>query len=86
MLMSMLPKSKRRGRLKLLANDTNVKLKMECRVISTTLNQDNDLRIRISIDMSRTKTMQAFGSQLANDILSGCENYEYDSNAYWKCT
>ncbi|XP_032663977.1 glucose dehydrogenase [FAD, quinone]-like [Odontomachus brunneus] len=79
-------KPKSRGRIKLRANDINVKPE----IVPNYFDDPEDVKtiiagIRASLEVSRTKAMQIFGSQLANDTLPGCENYKYDSDEYWEC-
>lgn len=85
-LLPMLLRPKSRGQINLLANDVNVKPE----IVPNYFDDPEDVRtmiagIRASLNVSRTKAMQVFGSRLANDTLPGCENYEYDSDAYWEC-
>lgn len=82
----MLLKPKSRGRIRLLANDINVKPE----IVPNYFDNPEDVKtmiagIKAAISVGRTKAMQMFGSQLTNDTLPGCENYEYDSDAYWEC-
>ena len=41
--------------------------------------------LRIALNFGQTKAMQALNSQLLNITYIECHDYEYDSNAYWKC-
>jgi len=41
--------------------------------------------VRTAIRLSQTKSMQTFDSQLLNITYTECNNYEYDSDAYWEC-
>ncbi|XP_012215862.2 glucose dehydrogenase [FAD, quinone]-like [Linepithema humile] len=82
----MLLKPKSRGRIRLLANDINVKPE----ITPNYFDDPEDVKtmivgIKNAISIGQTKTMQAFGSELLNDTLPGCEKYEYDSYAYWEC-
>jgi len=82
--MPILLKPKSRGQIMLLANDINVKPD-----IVSNYNPD-DIKtmigdIRTPLSIGRTKAMQAFDSKLSNIIYTECNDYEYDSDAYWKC-
>ncbi|XP_071561836.1 uncharacterized GMC-type oxidoreductase Mb1310-like [Temnothorax nylanderi] len=79
-------KPKSRGRITLLANDINVKPE----IVPNFLDDPDDMKtmiagIRTALSIGRTKTMQAFDSQLLNITYTECNNYEYDSDAYWAC-
>ncbi|KAL6424000.1 hypothetical protein ACFW04_009725 [Cataglyphis niger] len=41
--------------------------------------------VKAAIKIDQTSAMQAYSSRLINDTLPGCENYNYDSHAYWEC-
>ncbi|XP_020290737.1 glucose dehydrogenase [FAD, quinone]-like [Pseudomyrmex gracilis] len=76
-------KPKSRGRIRLVANDVNVKPE----IIPNYYNNPEDVRtmingIKFAINVSNTKTMQKFNPQLSYDI---CNNYTYNSYAYWEC-
>ncbi|XP_071561830.1 glucose dehydrogenase [FAD, quinone]-like [Temnothorax nylanderi] len=79
-------KPKSRGRITLLANDVNVKPE----IVPNYFDDPDDVRtmiagIRIALSIGRTKTMQALDSQFLNITYTECNNYEYDSDAYWEC-
>ncbi|KYQ51757.1 Glucose dehydrogenase [acceptor] [Trachymyrmex zeteki] len=81
-----LMKPKSRGQIKLLANDINVKPEITLNYF----NDPNDMEtmiagIRTALSLGQTKTMQALNSQLLNITYTECNDYEYDSNAYWEC-
>jgi len=83
---TVLLKPKSRGRITLLANDINVKPE----IVFNFFDDPDDLRtmisgVRTAIRLSQTKSMQAFGSQILNITYTECNNYEYDSDAYWEC-
>lgn len=85
-ILPMLLNPRSRGRIRLLANDINVKPE----IIPNYYDDPKDVEtmiagIKAAISVGQTKTMQMFGSRLSNDTLPGCENYEYDSYAYWEC-
>lgn len=86
-MLPMLLRPKSRGRIRLLANDINVKPE----IVPNYFSDPEDIRtmiagIKAGMRVAQTKAMQAFGSRFANDTLPGCEGYEYDSDAYWECT
>lgn len=79
-------KPKSRGRITLLANDINVKPE----IVLNYFDDPDDMRtmiagVRTAIRFSQTKTMQALDSQLLKINYTECDNYEYDSDAYWEC-
>ncbi|XP_011164993.1 glucose dehydrogenase [FAD, quinone] [Solenopsis invicta] len=79
-------KPKSRGRITLLANDINVKPE----IVLNYFDHPDDIRtmiagIRSAIRFSQTKTMQALDSQMLKINYTECDNYEYDSDAYWEC-
>ncbi|XP_050464724.1 glucose dehydrogenase [FAD, quinone]-like [Cataglyphis hispanica] len=85
-LMPMLLRPKSRGRIRLLANDVNVKPE----IVPNYFDDMEDVKtmiagIKAAIKIGQTKAMQMFDSQLSNDTIPGCENYNYDSFAYWDC-
>ncbi|KMQ87806.1 glucose dehydrogenase [Lasius niger] len=85
-ILPMLLKPKSRGRIRLLANDVNVKPE----IVPNYFDDPEDVEtmiagIKAALKIGQTKAMQTFGSQLANDTYPGCENYNYDSYAYWEC-
>ncbi|XP_039314743.1 glucose dehydrogenase [FAD, quinone] [Solenopsis invicta] len=85
-ILPMLLKPKSRGRIRLLANDINVKPE----IVPNYFDDPEDVKtmiagIRNAITVGQTKTMQMFGSHLSNDTFPGCENYQYDSDDYWEC-
>lgn len=85
-ILPMLLKPKSRGTIKLLANDINVKPE----IVPNYFDNPEDVRtmiagIKAAISVGRTKAMQTFNSRLINDTIPGCENFEYDSYAYWDC-
>ena len=41
--------------------------------------------VRSSIEISKTKAMQTFNSQLYNFSVPQCEKFTYDSDDYWEC-
>jgi len=85
-IMPMLLKPKSRGRIRLLANDVNVKPE----IVPNYFDDVEDIKtmiagIKVAIKISQTKAMQMFDSQLSNDTFPKCEDYTYDSFAYWEC-
>ncbi|KMQ87160.1 glucose dehydrogenase [Lasius niger] len=85
-MMPMLLKPKSRGRIRLLANDINVKPEIVPNYFDDLEDVETMIAgIKVAIKVGQTKAMQAFGSQLTNDTIPGCENYNYDSYAYWEC-
>jgi len=85
-IVPILLKPKSRGRIRLLANDVNVKPE----IVPNYFDDPEDVKtmitsIKAAMSVGQTKAMKMFGSQLSNDTLPGCENYEYDSYAYWEC-
>ncbi|KYN16693.1 PREDICTED: glucose dehydrogenase [FAD, quinone]-like [Trachymyrmex cornetzi] len=85
-ILPMLLKPKSRGRIRLLANDINVKPE----IVPNYFDNPADVKtmmdgIKAAISVGRTKAMKLFGSRLTNDTFPGCENYEYDSYDYWEC-
>ncbi|XP_011862142.1 PREDICTED: glucose dehydrogenase [FAD, quinone]-like [Vollenhovia emeryi] len=81
-----LSKPKSRGRITLLANDINVKPE----IVSNYFEHPDDVRtmiagIRTALSIGQTKTMQALDSQLVNCTYTECNDYVYDSDAYWEC-
>ncbi|KAL6259285.1 hypothetical protein P5V15_009204 [Pogonomyrmex californicus] len=85
-LLPMLLKPKSRGQIKLLANDVNVKPE----IVPNYFDNPEDVEtmiagIKAAMTVGQTKAMRIFGSRLINDTIPGCENYEYDSYAYWDC-
>ncbi|XP_029174503.1 glucose dehydrogenase [FAD, quinone]-like [Nylanderia fulva] len=85
-ILPMLLKPKSRGRIRLLRNNVNVKPEIEANYFDDPEDVKTMIAgIRVAIKVGQTRAMQAFGSQLCNDTLPGCENYIYDSDAYWEC-
>jgi len=85
-ILPMLLKPKSRGRIRLRANDINVKPEIMANYFDDPEDVETMLAgIKSAIKVSQTKSMQALGSELMNDTLPGCEKYEYDSHAYWEC-
>ncbi|XP_024888207.1 glucose dehydrogenase [FAD, quinone]-like, partial [Temnothorax curvispinosus] len=85
-VLPILLKPKSRGRITLLANDVNVKPE----IVPNYFDDPDDVRtmiagIRTALSIGQTKTMQAFDSKLLNITYTECNNYEYDSDAYWEC-
>ncbi|XP_070167799.1 glucose dehydrogenase [FAD, quinone]-like [Polyergus mexicanus] len=85
-ILPVLLKPKSRGRIRLLANDVNVKPE----IVPNYFNDVEDLKtmiagIKAAIKIGQTKAMQMFDSQFYNDTIPECENYNYDSFAYWDC-
>ncbi|KYQ55060.1 Glucose dehydrogenase [acceptor] [Trachymyrmex zeteki] len=85
-ILPMLLKPKSRGRIRLLANNINVKPE----IVPNYFDNPEDVKtmidgIKAAISIGQTKAMKMFGSQLLNDTFPGCENYEYDSYDYWEC-
>ncbi|XP_071561894.1 glucose dehydrogenase [FAD, quinone]-like [Temnothorax nylanderi] len=83
---TILLKPKSRGRITLLANDINVKPEIN----PNYFDHPDDMKtmiagVRMALNIGRTKTMQAFDSQLLNIPYTECEYYEYDTDAYWEC-
>ncbi|XP_029176889.1 glucose dehydrogenase [FAD, quinone]-like [Nylanderia fulva] len=78
------PKS--RGRIRLLANDVNIKPE----IVPNYFDNLEDIEtliagIKVAISVGQTKAMQAYGSRFTNDTIPGCESFNYDSHAYWEC-
>ncbi|XP_039314253.1 glucose dehydrogenase [FAD, quinone]-like [Solenopsis invicta] len=85
-ILPFLLKPKSRGRIRLLANDINVKPEIAPNYFDNPKDVETMIAgIRNAITVGQTKTMQKFGSQLSNDTFPGCENYKYDSDDYWEC-
>ncbi|XP_071626875.1 glucose dehydrogenase [FAD, quinone]-like [Temnothorax longispinosus] len=85
-VLPILLKPKSRGRITLLANDVNVKPE----IVPNYFDDPDDVRtmiagIRTALSIGRTKAMQALNSQFLNITYTECNNYEYDSDAYWEC-
>ncbi|XP_071650818.1 glucose dehydrogenase [FAD, quinone]-like [Temnothorax longispinosus] len=85
-VLPILLKPKSRGRITLLASDVNVKPE----IVPNYFDDPDDVRtmiagIRTALSIGQTKTMQAFDSKLLNITYTECNNYEYDSDAYWEC-
>ncbi|XP_077263134.1 glucose dehydrogenase [FAD, quinone]-like [Temnothorax americanus] len=85
-VLPILLKPKSRGRITLLANDVNVKPE----IVPNYFDDPDDVRtmiagIRTALKIGQTKAMQAFDPQLLNITYIECNNYEYDSDAYWEC-
>lgn len=85
-ILPMLLNPKSHGRIRLLANDINVKPE----IVPNYFDDPEDVEtmiagIKAAISVGETKAMQMLGSQLLNDTLPGCENYKYNSYAYWDC-
>jgi choline dehydrogenase-like flavoprotein len=85
-ILPMLLKPKSRGRIRLLANNINIKPE----IIPNYFDNPDDIDtmiagIKAGLNISRTKAMQAFNSRIIDDIIPGCENHKYDSYAYWEC-
>ncbi|KAJ8665226.1 hypothetical protein QAD02_006888 [Eretmocerus hayati] len=60
------------------------------KIIANLFTHPEDIRvmikgIRLAIKMSKTKAMERWGTRFYDKIAPGCENYEYDSDEYWKC-
>ncbi|KAL6421988.1 hypothetical protein ACFW04_010828 [Cataglyphis niger] len=85
-ILPILLRPKSRGRIRLLANDVNVKPE----IVPNYFDDMEDVKtmiagIKAAIKIGQTKAMQMFDSQFSNDTIPGCENYIYDSFAYWDC-
>jgi len=85
-VLPMLLKPKSRGRIRLLANDIDVKPE----IITNYLDHPDDMDaliagIRLTLNISQTKAMQAFNPRLVENVLVECSNHEYNSRAYWEC-
>ncbi|KAG5313397.1 DHGL dehydrogenase, partial [Acromyrmex insinuator] len=85
-VLPILLKPKSRGRIRLLANDINVKPE----IVPNYFDNSEDVKtmidgIKVALSVGRTKAMKRFNSQLLNDTFPGCQNYEYDSYDYWEC-
>ncbi|XP_024867342.1 glucose dehydrogenase [FAD, quinone]-like [Temnothorax curvispinosus] len=85
-VLPVLLKPKSRGRITLLANDVNVKPE----IVPNYFDDPDDVRtmiagIRTALSIGRTKAMQALDSQFLNITYTECNNYKYDSDAYWEC-
>lgn len=82
----MLMRPKSRGKILLRNNDPNEKPK----IFAGYLQDPEDVRImvkgiRTAIEISRTKAMRRFKSQLYEVPVPGCEDRKYDSDEYWEC-
>ncbi|XP_029176906.1 glucose dehydrogenase [FAD, quinone]-like [Nylanderia fulva] len=85
-ILSILLKPKSRGRIRLLANDINVKPEIVPNYFDDLEDMETMIAgIKVAISIGQTRAMQEFGSQLLNDTIPGCESYKYDSYAYWEC-
>ncbi|XP_018377167.1 PREDICTED: glucose dehydrogenase [FAD, quinone]-like [Trachymyrmex cornetzi] len=85
-LAPILLKPKSRGQLTLLANDINVKPN----IVPNYFSNPDDVKtmiagIRTALSIGRTSAMQTFDSKLSNYTYTECNDYEYDSDAYWEC-
>jgi choline dehydrogenase-like flavoprotein len=84
-ILPILLKPKSRGRIRLLANDVDIKPE----IIMNYYDHPDDIDtmiagIKVALNISQTKTMQAFNPQTFNNLLE-CNNHKYDSRAYWEC-
>lgn len=82
----LLLKPKSRGRVLLRSSDPEIYPE----VIGNYLSDPEDVRvliagIRKAIEVSETRSMQKFDSQLINNTVPGCERYVPDSDDYWEC-
>ncbi|XP_014236445.1 glucose dehydrogenase [FAD, quinone]-like [Trichogramma pretiosum] len=82
----MLMRPRSRGKIFLRSRDPKAKPK----IFPNYFEDPEDLRlmvkgIRASIEISKTKAMQTFSSEIYNVSVPECENYEYDSDEYWAC-
>ncbi|XP_012215914.1 glucose dehydrogenase [FAD, quinone]-like [Linepithema humile] len=83
----LLLKPKSRGRIRLLANDINVKPEIIPNYFEHAEDIDTLISgIRFLFNVSQTKAMKAYGSYFLNDTAPGCEHYEYDTRDYWECS
>jgi len=85
-VLPMLLKPKSRGRIRLLANDINVKPE----IIPNYFDDPDDIDtmmagIKVGLSVGRTRAMQAFNSRMIDDVIPGCENHTYNSYAYLEC-
>ncbi|XP_003427944.1 glucose dehydrogenase [FAD, quinone]-like [Nasonia vitripennis] len=82
----MLMRPKSRGKILLRSNDSNEKPK----IFAGYLQDPEDVRImvkgiRSAKEVSRTRAMRRFKSQLHEVPVPGCEDRQYDSDEYWEC-
>ncbi|XP_033212018.1 glucose dehydrogenase [FAD, quinone]-like [Belonocnema kinseyi] len=82
----MLLRPKSRGRILL---KDNLPLSKP-RIIPNYFDHPEDIRIiveaiRASIEVSKTRGMQRFGSHLLELPIRGCENFPHGSDEYWEC-
>lgn len=85
-ILPMLLKPKSRGRIRLLANDINVKPEITPNYFDDPEDVSTMIAgIKNAMKVGQTKVMQAFGSQLLNNTLPGCQKHEYNSYAYLEC-
>ncbi|XP_068085636.1 glucose dehydrogenase [FAD, quinone] [Anabrus simplex] len=80
----MRPKS--RGRITLKDSDINTPPLINPNAFS----EEEDIQIQIAgirkmIEISRTPALQSIGATLYDKPLPLCEDYEYDSDDYWRC-
>ncbi|EZA53936.1 Glucose dehydrogenase [acceptor] [Ooceraea biroi] len=85
-ILPMLLKPKSRGQIRLLANDVNVKPE----IVPNYYDHPDDVNtmiagIKAALSVGQTRAMREFNSRLLDDIIPGCESYEYNSDAYWEC-
>ncbi|KAJ8673431.1 hypothetical protein QAD02_004693 [Eretmocerus hayati] len=82
----MLMRPKSRGRILLRNSSPRAKPK----IFANYLDHPEDIRIMIegirsAIEVSKTKAMQKFGSELHDVPVLNCEHLRYDSDEYWEC-
>lgn len=82
----LLLKPKSRGRILLKSRNP----RDHPRIFANYFSDPDDVRvavkgIRMAIEVSKTRSMQRFGSKFHDRTIPGCERYVPDSDAYWEC-
>lgn len=85
-ILTILTRPKSRGKLTLASRDINDQPKL----LSNYYTHPDDVRamiqgIRETIELTKTKALQEFGSSLLPEAVSGCQDLKTDSNEYWEC-
>lgn len=85
-IIPILTNPKSRGKVLLRSNNPADKPKL----VPNYLSHPEDVRvsvkaIRLALNVSKSKAMQKYGSKLFFKIIPGCEEHEFDSDAFWEC-